>query len=496
MGFRRIGSRASRRLASALATGLAVAALVAGVRAGAADAPGDEGAPTPQDSRDAALAKTLAHVLEVPALRGARVAALVVDEEDGGVLFEHDADRALLPASNLKLLTALASLRVFGPSHTFTTQIYADAPLDAEGAVGSLYVQGGGDPGLTSEDLWRLAADLRRQGLRRVRGDIVVDDALFDGERWHPSWQPTSARAYHAPIGALMVNYGAYAVVVKGGAANGDPLRIAIDPPVSYFQIANRGRTGASRKLVVDHRAMPEGEEVVVGGTWPRGAERTFQRSVLDPAGYAASVLRMQLEGLGIPVAGGTRRAYVPPEAAPLLRFEGRPVSDIVLRFLKYSSNPIGEALIKSLAVAQNGPPGTWPAGTAVVRRELEALGLPTAGLVQVDGSGLSYDDRATPRLLVAVLRESARSFGFGPEFVSGLPIGGTDGTLAKRAEQAGSSLRAKTGLLTRVTALSGLAKRADGRDAVFSILVNGFRGSASDAMDAVDAFAAALVDS
>jgi D-alanyl-D-alanine carboxypeptidase/D-alanyl-D-alanine-endopeptidase (penicillin-binding protein 4) len=453
--------------------------------------------PEPAPSGDAALARALSRALEAGALRGARVGALVVDDADGRVVFERGADQPLVPASNLKILTALAVLRVFGPAHVFTTRVYADAAPDREGAVGTLYVRGGGDPGLTSEDYWRLAADLHRQGLRRVRGDLVIDDSLFDGERWHPSWKPTSARAYIAPVGALMANYSAYAVAVAGGDANGAPVAVAVDPPIGFFRVANQARTGPGKRLVVDRRATAGGnEEVVVSGAFARGAQRTFQRSVLDPSGYAASVLAMQLGAVGIEVKGGVRRAYVPEAARELIAFEGRPVSDVVRRFMKFSNNPIGEALIKSLSVSADGAPGSWKGGVAVVRRELEALGLPTAGLVQVDGSGLSYDDRATPRLFVAALREASSSFRYGPEFVASLPIGGTDGTLEKRARVAGPELRAKTGLLTRVTALSGLARRADGRTLAFSVIVNGFRGGAGEAMAAVDAFAAALVGS
>ena len=445
---------------------------------------------------DAALAKALSRALEATALRSAQVGALVVDDHDGRVVFDRGADQPLVPASNLKILTAVAALRVFGPAHAFTTRVYADAAPDASGAIGTLYVRGGGDPGLTSEDYWRLAADLHRLGLRRVRGDLAIDDSLFDGERWHPSWQPTTSRAYVAPIGALMANYSAYAVLVTGADANGKPVQVAVDPPIDFFRVTNQARTGKGKGLVVDRRAIEGGgEEVVVEGSWPRGAERTFQRSVLDPSGYAASVLRLQLAAVGITVSGNVRRAYVPEGARELLAFEGRPLSDVVQRFLKFSNNPIGEALVKSLSAAVDGAPGNWKSGVGVVRRELEALGLPTAGLVQVDGSGLSYDDRATARLLVAAVRDTSHSFRYGAEFVASLPIGGTDGTLHKRAHVAGPELRAKTGLLTRVTALSGLARRADGRTLAFSVIVNGFRGGAGEAIDALDAFAAALVE-
>ncbi len=448
----------------------------------------------PADASGNAFARRVSQALEAKALRGAKVGVLVVDDADGSVVFARDPDRALTPASNLKVLTALATLNAFGPTHSFTTRVFADAPPDSEGAVGTLTIQGGGDPGLTSEDLWRLAADLHRIGVRRVRGGIAIDDSLFDGERWHPSWLPTSARAYHAPVGALMANYGAFAVVVRGAERNGAPLEVTVDPPIPFFRIANRTKTGSRRALVVDRRAVGEAEEVVVGGSWPRDSDRTFYRSVLDPAGYAAGVLRFQLEGLGIAVEGGTKRASVSPEATELLAFEGRPVSSVVRRFLKFSSNPIGEALVKSLDVQANGVPGSWKGGVIEVRRQLESLGLPTDGLVQVDGSGLSYENRVTPRLLVAALRTGAHSFAYGPEFLSGLPIGGADGTLAKRAEVAGAAVRAKTGLLTRVTGLTGLARRRDGTTLAFSIVVNGFRGGASEAMDAVDAFAATLV--
>ncbi|MEM7412989.1 MAG: D-alanyl-D-alanine carboxypeptidase/D-alanyl-D-alanine-endopeptidase [Myxococcota bacterium] len=444
---------------------------------------------------DGTLAAALERSLSARALKGAELAVLVVDDADGRVVFERHPDRALVPASNFKILTALAALRVFGPTHRFVTEAISEGPPDASGTLRNLYVRGGGDPGLTSEDYWRLAADLRRAGVRRVSGDLVIDDTLFDAERWHPSWLPVSARAYHAPVGALMANYGAFAVQVGAGDAEGDPVRITVDPPVPFLRISNQAKTRGSRsKLVVDRRARKGGEEVVVGGRWPRGREKTFHRSVLDPGSYAASVLRLQLEAVGIEVAGTTRRAVVPENAETIVEFEGRPVSDVVRRFLKYSNNPMGEALVKSMAVADSGAPGTWSAGTAVLRSELAAMGLPLDGLVITDGSGLSYQNRASPRLFVEALRRGRRSFLYGAEFVSGLPIGGNDGTLAKRAEEADHWVRAKTGLLTRVTGLSGLARRADGRTLVFSILVNGFQTGAQDAMDAVDGFAAALV--
>src|SRR4030095_12218263 len=102
------------------------------------------------------------------------------------VVFDRSADQPLVPASNLKIVTALAALRVFGPAHAFTTRGYVDAAPDREGAVATLYVRGGGDPGLTSEDYWRLAADLHRHGLCRVRRDNARDRLRLHWRRSRP----------------------------------------------------------------------------------------------------------------------------------------------------------------------------------------------------------------------------------------------------------------------------------------------------------------------
>ena len=440
-------------------------------------------------------------LLAAKPLAKAKVAALVVAAESGEVLYARDPDALKIPASNMKLLTALAALDAFGPTHRFVTRVLADRPPDGAGAVGELIVVGGGDPVLNSEDLWRLAADLRFRGLRRVDGDLVVDASFFDRQLWHPEWGGVSARAYHAPIEGLSANYGAFFVRLEPGAAEGDPLHVEIDPPLAYFHVVNRGVTGkpgVRPSLVVTRgEERSRSEEIVVSGHLAMGDEpKTFARSVRYPALYAGALMKFQLEGMGVEVKGRVRRGSA-GQSVELLQHRGRPLSEVVQLFMKYSNNAMAESLVKAMGAQASGGPGTWSDGLGDVRRRLDALGIGVAPGVLVDGSGLAAGNRLSPRMLVNALAASRASFRFGPEFAAALPIGGRDGTMEERVMAVRDGVRAKTGFLgsQRVVALSGFAERADGSVAIFSILVNGYAGPADQAMTAVDEWVGALVE-
>jgi D-alanyl-D-alanine carboxypeptidase/D-alanyl-D-alanine-endopeptidase (penicillin-binding protein 4) len=460
------------------------------------------------------LAARLDRLLARGPLARASVGIYVERQSDGEVVFARGADRLLIPASNQKILTALATLERFGPAHRFSTRIWAPKPIDSEGMVSELLVEGGGDPAMNSEDWWRLAADLRRAGLRGVHGDLRIDDTLFDGPGWHPSWGSVSARAYHAPVGALTANYGTFFVSVWPQMTPGSSVLIDIDPPVAYLRLRNQAKTGSLKsrpRLTVDRVAGRESEgpaeEVVrVTGVARQGdAVDRFPRSVLDPGLYAGSVLAYQLRANGIDVDGEVRRAPRRKEDLQLiLDRPGRAVSEAVALCLKYSNNSIAEILVKNLAAWEGVLPGEepvrqgdWVHGIRALRRELARRGVDLGEATLVDGSGLSLQNRVTPRTLVRALRVGRASFRSGPEFVASLPIAETDGTLEKRLRGGSGRIRAKTGLLSdaAVTALSGYAERADGEVLIFSILVNGHSGGSGAAMDAVDRIAETLLD-
>ncbi|MFK7897526.1 MAG: D-alanyl-D-alanine carboxypeptidase/D-alanyl-D-alanine-endopeptidase [Myxococcota bacterium] len=469
-----------------------------------------EGAPRGTSDLESRIKRVLARKV----LKNASVGIHVVRASDGQPVYGRGSDALLIPASNQKILTALAALERFGPTHRFSTRVWAPAPPNIEGVVDELIVQGGGDPAMNSEDWWRLAADLRREGLRGVKGDVRVDDSHFDGPGWHPSWGRPSSRAYHAAVGALTANYGTFFVSIWPQKDVGSSVLVDVDPPVKYLRVRNQARTaarGTRPKLSVgrDRGRQTEGppEEIVqVSGVARQGDQvDRFPRSVLDPGLYAGSVLAYQLGANGVFVDGAVGRSSAGPAGYSLiLDRPGRTVAEAVQLCMKYSNNSIAETLVKNLGAWAGTPlsgdparQGTWPVGIRAVREGLGRMQVDLSEANLVDGSGLSIQNRVTPRVLVQALSAGQSSFAFGPEFMASFPIAERDGTLEKRLRGKQGRIRAKTGLLSdaKVTALSGFAERQDGETLIFSILVNGHSGSSRGAMDAVDEIAAALAD-
>ena len=213
----------------------------------------------------------------------------------------------------------------------------------------------------------------------------------------------------------------------------------------------------------------------VEGVTRQGDAADLIPRSVLDPGLYAGSLLALQLDANGIFLDGGVRRDARGDDATLVLDWPGRPLAEIVQLCMKYSNNSIAESLVKNLGAYAGSAPGapatrqgSWVDGIRALREELAQLGVDLGDAHLVDGSGLSIQNRVTPRVFVEALRAGHRSFAVGPEFVASMPIAERDGTLEKRLRGGDGRIRAKTGLLAdaSVTSLSGFAERAGRGDA------------------------------
>jgi D-alanyl-D-alanine carboxypeptidase/D-alanyl-D-alanine-endopeptidase (penicillin-binding protein 4) len=265
-------------------------------------------------------------VSEPPAVQSAFTGFEVLRLLSGGVLSERNQDRLFVPASNMKLFTALALVRL-GPEYRFKTQIGADKPIDADGTLaGDLVFAGGGDPSLSGREypyqyhpdslaganysfraVEELADQLVARGLKRIHGDIV-GDIVGDDRRcvWEPprvdGWSNGDALwEYGAPLSALILNDNSFAITLRPAARVGDLVRILLAPSLEYFSIDNRVRTEetGARRVGLDRS---ENRQLHLARVIPAG--ETALLAVDDPAAYAAEVLRDELLRRGIAIHG------------------------------------------------------------------------------------------------------------------------------------------------------------------------------------------------
>ena len=378
------------------------------------------------------LTTQLAGTLGLPAL-GPHIAAVVASLSTGQVLFARNGSSPSVPASTAKLATAVAALHVLGPGARFSTRVVA--------ARGRIVLVGGGDPTLAAGQppaadypqpatLAALAARTARalHAAHRHTVRLGYDASLYTGPLLAPSWPPSYlATGNVSPIASLEVDQGR--LTAAGAPQDAD------DP----------------------------------GNFRPRS---------LTPAADAVRAFGAQLAARGIRVREPARPAAAPSGGRVIARVASPPLAQIVQWMLIESNNVIAENLARQVAIAA-GRPASFTGAAAAVAAAGQRLGV--RGIHLVDGSGLSPEDRITPRALVQLIILAARQDdpGLRPA-ITGLPVAGFSGTLAPGGSVFGAPgpaalgvVRAKTGNLNRVAALAGVAYARNGQLLAFAFMAD-----------------------
>jgi D-alanyl-D-alanine carboxypeptidase/D-alanyl-D-alanine-endopeptidase (penicillin-binding protein 4) len=420
----------------------------------------------------------------------------VVDLSDGSVLYDRRGEVGCIPASNVKLVTAAAALDVLGADFKYVTRlgwIGENLVVIASGdpATGDARVLAA-DPTLDDSiygvfDAW--AAQVAAGGRTAVRGDLVVDDTVFDRQFFHPSWadQPHSAW-YAAQVGGANFNDNCVDITAAPGRAVGQPAAVRLMPETSYVQVINTVTTGrrsdGEDKLIINRTAG--GNAIRIGGTCGRPSASVQNCTIDNPPGFFATVLAERLRLAGVIVSGEIKLARVRtaagevPAAFRPIAEHSTPLAVVLKRTCKHSQNLFAEAVLKTMG-AYHKPPegaalgaGSWETGRAAVAAYLARIGIAEGGYVYDDGGGLSKLNRFSPKQLTTVLaaawKAPARQ-----TFLDALSIAGVDGTLADRMTEGAAKGRVfgKTGFVRGVSATSGYVFTASGRHLAFSFLFN-----------------------
>ena len=428
--------------ASLAVVGAAVSLWAPAQSAGAPAATADARAAASAGALRGALGRTMAGA-------GPASGAHVLDATDGRALFSWRPDTARILASNVKLFTTSAALGRYGPDARIATTVLGSGTLTEDGTWrGNLYLRGGGDPSFggaafarreyaSAATVEQLAAQIEKNGIRRVSGGVYGDESLFDSLRGGPD-SGFGTSVWVGPLSALSYDR---------GLAN------------------SRGTAFQAR-----------------------------------PPAFAALRLDAALERAGVRVSRPPSSAVTPATATPLAEVRSPALARLIQITNKRSDNFFAEMLVKGLGVVDAGggslrdaddplppPPvagedgsrqprpagrGTTLGGARTAAAFAARLGGGPSRLV--DGSGLSRANRASPRRVAALLTRMRRRSDFS-RFYDSLAIAGRDGTLHDRMRggAARGRCRAKTGTLSNVSALSGYCRARNGHTIVFSILMN-----------------------
>ena len=408
----------------------------------------------------------------------------VVDLESGETLYSRNAEKAFLPASNQKLLTAATALDALGPTHRYQTELYFDG--DASGRVlsGDFVMEGSGDPTFGSlvlrgtDPLATWAERLARMGVTRVEGRLIGDDSRFDGRPYPEGWDVdyiTRQAGRYMGASASGLSYRDNVVAVRVAASRpGAPPTVQLRPEGS-LRVRNEARTSSRRRgssLQVD-RAF-DSNTIVLTGSVPRYYRGTVNVPVSDPTRFALNSWVRHLEDAGIEtdltVHDMDDIDDAPPTEDPLFVHVSPPLSEIVAVMNKESNNFYAEQVFRTYG---------WGGSVRGAARRTESMlrraGINTRHLLIRDGSGLSRKDLVSPKAMASLLTymygHSARD-----AFWQSLPRGGENNTtLEYRLSR--TPVWAKTGSLRFVRSLSGYAERADGRRVAFAIFANNYTG-------------------
>ncbi len=418
-------------------------------------------------------------------LRHAISSLYVIDAKTGDVVFDKNAQVGLAPASTQKIITSVTAFELLGSGYGYKTFLYTDGQIKNDTLKGNFIIKSSGDPTFGS---WRYAVTrmeiilaaiskmISEKSIKFIDGDFIIDDRAFDTQSIPSGWiWQDIGNYYGAGINGMSWNENQYDLYLEPGKKVGDPVSIVKTvPELDVYSLVNEIKTG--ERGSGDNAYIYIAPYTVNGflrGTIPFG-ERNFKisGSFPYPAGQLLKDIEKELSKSGIGISGEfitglnflVNRKELMYKNTPFNFFISPSLDSIIYWFNKKSINLYGEALVKTFAWEKTGF-GSTDTGVAIVKKFWQEKGLDEEELNIYDGSGLSPLNRVTTHAQVQILKYAKTKDWF-PSFYDALP------------EYNG--MKMKSGTISDVKGFCGYHTAKDGKEYVFSFLVNNYSGRAS----------------
>ncbi len=448
----------------------------------------------------------IASLISAPGMKNASIGICVLEVESGKKIQSYNADMSLVPASSMKVITTSTALTLLGKDYRFKTELSYDGEITQDGILkGNIYIKGYGDPTLGTEKpegttTWKAlmeewAGVILSQGIKEINGDIIGDASYFETAALAPTWQWNDIGNYYgAGVFGLNINANSYELEFRQNPTVGQAPKIEkITPQIENLSFINEvvsaGRNTGDNCYIY---GSPYQYTAFLRGTIPAGSS-TFKvkGSIPEPAFTTASLLAQTLVRQGIKISGtastilerkrvgldvgSSKKVFHTHSSMPLL--------DIVKITNEESINLYCEALLKTIGKKIKGE-GSRNKGIEAIKEFWEERGIPSEGFFMEDGCGLSPRNGMSSKHIANILRKAYLDKNIGEDFKNALPIGGETGTLKYlfRNSLAKGRIWAKTGSMDRIRSYSGYAKTKSGKWLSFSIIINNYNGTSSDA--------------
>lgn len=426
-------------------------------------------------------------ILNRQSQKKAQFAVKILKADSGKTLYAKNADKPMIPASNMKIVTTAAALKILGPDYKFKTQVGL--------CDNNLVVIGSGDPLLGDKDTdskynrppgWifdDIISKLTENSITSIN-DIIIDTSIFDDQRVHLSWPPAQLNQWYA-CEVSGVNYNRNCINMTTKTKSGK-VSIYIEPQTDYIKIINKVRPITKGKSAVGAYRNTTPNTLIVKGKC-KTKQGPFAVAIERPAAFFGYLLYENLSKASIQTNGQLLESPIDPKCRfKKLTEYSTSITDCLNRSNKNSLGLAAESLMKTIAANTNGTGknGSWHTGADITGQYLSSLSVPADQFYIDDASGLSRKNMLSPNAITKVLLDRYKSKNW-QIYKDSLAVGGVDGTIAKyfKEEKYKGKIFGKTGYIAGVKSFSGTCTTKSG-DYIFSIIVNSANGKSRPAIN------------
>lgn len=400
-----------------------------------------------------------------------------VSDESGNMIYDYQGNKGLSTASTQKIFTAAAALETLGKNYTFKTTSSYSGSISNGNLNGNFFISSTGDPTLGS---WRYEAykpenfkqklieAVKKSGIKKISGDLVIDDSYFDHQTIPGGWPWDDLGNYYG-AGVWGVNWRENQFDIN---INGNEFK-SFSYPLQNVNWLNDVKIGGSSDQSLIFTA-PYSNVALINGTLPSKLV-TVSGSVSNPPLQLGAEVNQWLKESGIEFSGKVvtnsqleiegKKALEAPKNNIILTYESPTLDKIVYWFLRKSINMYGETLIKTLGKEKKGNPG-FKSGVAFLKEFWKSKGINPNMINFADGSGLSPQNYVAAKAEVQALLYAKKQPWF-DSYYDGFPT-------------QDNGMKMKSGTMKDTKSFAGFHTSKDGKKYVFSIIINNYQGSGS----------------